>query len=119
MPWDDLIRAANKAEARAKIQENTHLDQRCPKGKQPLKMSLNTRDDQAKKRKAKALQARTHLPLASQSEASGRTRREKKRMHRGRQGYKEVSPAKSQEDAFKTDASEDNVSQARKAKKKA
>ena len=27
MPWDDLIRAANKAEARAKIQGSTHLDQ--------------------------------------------------------------------------------------------
>ncbi len=27
MPWNDLIRAANKAEARAKIQKSTHLDQ--------------------------------------------------------------------------------------------
>ncbi len=26
MPWDDLIRAANKAEARARIQGSTHLD---------------------------------------------------------------------------------------------
>ncbi len=26
MPWDDLIRTANKAEARAKIQGSTHLD---------------------------------------------------------------------------------------------
>ncbi len=49
MPWDDLIKAANKAEARAKIQENTPLDQRRPKGKQLLKMSLNARDDQAKR----------------------------------------------------------------------
>ncbi len=47
MPWDDLIRAANKAEARAKIQGSTHLHQRCPKGKRLLKMSLNARDDQA------------------------------------------------------------------------
>ncbi len=52
MPWDDLIRAVNKAEARAKIQGSTYLDQRCPKGKQSLKMSLNARDDQAKKTKA-------------------------------------------------------------------
>ncbi len=52
IPWDDLIKAANKAEAGAKIQGNTHLDQRCPKGKRLLKMSLNTRDDQVEKTKA-------------------------------------------------------------------
>ncbi len=45
MPWDDLIRAANMAEARAKIQGSTHLDQRCLKRKRPWKMSLNSRDD--------------------------------------------------------------------------
>ncbi len=39
MPCNNLIRAANKAEARANILESTHLDQQCPKGKQPLKMS--------------------------------------------------------------------------------
>ena len=52
MPWNDLIRAANKAEARAKIQKSTHLNQQCPKEKQPLKISLNFCDDQAKKIKA-------------------------------------------------------------------
>ncbi len=52
MPWDNLIRAANKAEARAKIQGSTYLDQRFPKEKQYLKMSLNARDDQVKKPKA-------------------------------------------------------------------
>ncbi len=52
MPWDDLIRAANKAETRAKIQESTHLDQQCPKEKRPLKMSFNTCNDQAEKTKA-------------------------------------------------------------------
>ncbi len=31
MPWDDLIRAANKAETRVRIQGSTHLDQQCPK----------------------------------------------------------------------------------------
>ncbi len=45
MSWDDLIKAVNKAEARAKIQKNTHLDQRYPKRKRPLKMSLNSRDN--------------------------------------------------------------------------
>ncbi len=42
MPWDDLIKVANKAEARAKIQESIYLDQRCSKGKQLLKMNPNT-----------------------------------------------------------------------------
>ncbi len=46
MPWDDLIRATNKAEANSKIQESTHLDQQCSKAKRPLKMSLNSRDNQ-------------------------------------------------------------------------
>ncbi len=55
MPWDELIRAANKAEARAKIQSSIHGDQWCPKGKRPLKMSLNSKDDQTDK---KALQAK-------------------------------------------------------------
>ncbi len=33
MPWNDLIRVVNKAEARAKIQGSTQLDQQCSKGK--------------------------------------------------------------------------------------
>ncbi len=45
MLWDDLMKAVNKAEARAKIPGSTYLDERCPKGKQPLKISLNTCDD--------------------------------------------------------------------------
>ncbi len=123
MPCDDIIRAANKAEARTKIQESTNLDQRCPKGKRPLKMSLNARDDQAKP-KITAPQARAHSPPAGQSEASGGARREKKRMCRGRQGHREANPAKSQEDASETDVSENNASKANasqvgKAQKKA
>ncbi len=31
--WDNLIKTANKAEAKAKIQRSTHLDQRCHKRK--------------------------------------------------------------------------------------
>ncbi len=45
MPEDDLVRAYNKAEARAKIQGSTHLDQWCSKRKQPLKMSFNAQND--------------------------------------------------------------------------
>ncbi len=53
MPWDNIIRVANNAKARAMIQGSIHPDQRCPKGNQLLKMSLNSRDDQTDK---KALQ---------------------------------------------------------------
>lgn len=45
MLWDNLVSAANKAEAKAKIQESIDLDQQYPKGKQPLNMSLNSRDN--------------------------------------------------------------------------
>ncbi len=44
MLWDNLIRVTNKAEAKVKIQGSTQLYQRYPKGKQPLKMSLDSRD---------------------------------------------------------------------------
>ncbi len=49
MSWDNLIKAANKAKVRAKIQKSTHPDQECPKGKQLLKMSLNSWDNQLEK----------------------------------------------------------------------
>ncbi len=109
MPWDDLIRAANKAEARAKIQESTHLDQRCPKKRRSLKMSLNSRDNQAES-KATAPQTKAHSLPAGQLEVSRRAWREKKQMRRGRQGHREASPAKSQEDISKTDASKADAS---------
>ncbi len=79
MPWDDLIRAANKAEAKAKIQGSTHLDQRCPKGKQPLKMNLNSRDDQTKKAKATLPSAKASPPASDQSEAPKKIRKEMKK----------------------------------------
>ncbi len=64
MPWNNLIRVANKAEAQAKIQGSIYLDQRCPKGKRPLKMSLNARDNWAEKLKTVALKSKTHFPPA-------------------------------------------------------
>lgn len=57
MPRNNLVSTANKAKTRAKIHGNTHLDQRCPKEKRPLKISLNFWDDQADK-KVTALQAK-------------------------------------------------------------
>ncbi len=52
MLYDDQIKVVNKTEIRAKIQRSTHLDQQCHKEKRPLKMSLNTRNDQAEKTNA-------------------------------------------------------------------
>ncbi len=118
MPWDDLIRAANKAEARAKIQGSTHLDQRCPKERQPLKMSLNAQDKQAEP-KATASQIRAHSLTAGQSGVFGGARRERKQTCRERRGHREASPAKSQKDASKTDASEADASQAGEAQQEA
>ncbi len=79
IPWDDLVRAANKAEARARIQGSTHLDQRYPKRKRPLKKSLNSRDDQAKKLKATDLPAKADPPKSDQSEASNKIRKDQKK----------------------------------------
>ncbi len=94
IPWDDLIRAANKAEARAKIQGSTHLDQQCHKGKRPLKMSLNARDDQAKKTKATPPLTKASPPTSDQSEvtekAKEKARKEKQRRgHQGKQDRQE------------------------------
>ncbi len=79
MPWDDLIRAANKAEARARIQESTHLDQWGPKEKRPLKMSLNSQDDQVEKPKATAPPAKADSPKSDQSKASDKVRKDQKK----------------------------------------
>ncbi len=81
--WDDLIRVAKKAKAKAKIQKSTQLDQRCPKGKQPLNMSLNSRNDQAKKTNATPLQTKARFLTSHQSEVIKKvqenTKKEKKR----------------------------------------
>ncbi len=96
MLWDNLIRAPNKVEARAKIQRNTHLDPRCPKGKRPLKMSLNSRDDQAKKAKTILPQAKASPSASDQSEAPEKIRKEKKKKwqqkERAKKDPKEGSP---------------------------
>lgn len=60
-PWNNLISAANKAKARAKIKINTHLDQQYPTKKQLLKMSLYSQDDQAKNTMATFLQMKASL----------------------------------------------------------
>ncbi len=102
MPWDDLIRVANKAEVRAKIQGSIYLDQRCPKGKRSLKTSLNSRDDQSEKAQQKsgaisqgqALdKALDKVNQAEQgNEASEKARKDKKRKsHRAKRDRREDS----------------------------
>ncbi len=86
MPWDGLIRAANKAEARAKIQSSTYLDHRWLKGKRPLKMSLNYRDDQTKAPQAKD-KANPVEQVSEAEKSSEKTRKEKKK--KGHQGWRE------------------------------
>ncbi len=86
MLWDDLIKAANKAKARAKSQESTHLDHRCRKGKQLLKMSLNSRDNQTKAPQAKD-KANPVEQVSETEKSSEKARKEKKK--KGRQGRRE------------------------------
>ncbi len=54
MPWDNLVKVANNAEDRVKIQGSIHLDPQFLKGKRLLKMSLNTRNDQPEKAQQKS-----------------------------------------------------------------
>ena len=77
MYWDDLIRVANKAEARAKVQKNTHLDQHCPKGKQPLKISINSCDNQDKNTKAISSHSKTSSLIFDQSKIAKKAKKKK------------------------------------------
>ena len=63
MPWDNLVSTANKAEAKAKIEGSTHLDQRCHKRKQPLKMSLNSQDNQLERAQKSGTTPRAKIRL--------------------------------------------------------
>ncbi len=106
MPWDDLIKTANKAEARAKIQGSTHLDQRCPKAKRPLKMSLNSWDNQPEKAQQKSGAVsqgevlNKALDKANQAkyrnQASEKAKKDKKqKSHRAKQDRREDSTSAS------------------------
>lgn len=67
------------AKARALIYENIYLNQRCPKGKRLLKMSINFRDNQAKKPKATALPAKANTLKSNQSEISDKVKKDWKK----------------------------------------
>ncbi len=101
IPWDNLVRATNKAEARARIQESIYLDQRCPKRKQPLKMSLNAWDDQTKKPKATVPPAKANPPKSDQSEASDKIRKDREKEMAKREARKEKSQHKRQPPGYR------------------
>lgn len=42
MSWDDLVSAANKAKAKARIHGNYYLNQQYPKDKHLLKININS-----------------------------------------------------------------------------
>ncbi len=79
LPWDKLVKAANKTEAKARIHNNQHLDQRCPKGKRPLKLTLKDSNEQSsEKTKAAPLQQKSAGSPQSE-EAAEKTRKKKKK----------------------------------------
>ena len=59
---NNLVSAANKNKAKACFYGNTLLDQRCLKGKRPLKIRINFRNKQAKKSKSIALLTKADSP---------------------------------------------------------
>ncbi len=114
MPWNDLIKAANKAEARAKIQRSTHLDERYPKAKWPLKMSLNARDNQAKMTKATP-PTKASLPTSDQSEVTEKAK-EKAKKEKKRKRHQEKRDRRKEQDGSLV-ATEANAIQAMESQK--
>ncbi len=55
LPWDKQVKAARTAEAKACIHNNQHLDQRCPKGKWPLKLTLKDSNEHSSEKTKTAL----------------------------------------------------------------
>ncbi len=116
MPWDNLIRAANKAETRAMIYGSTYLDQRCPKGKWFLKMSLNSCDNQAKKIKTTLPQTKASLSTSDQLKVTKKAK-EKARKEKKRRDHQEKQNRRERQDCSPA-ATGANVTQATKGQKK-
>lgn len=73
MAWNDLVTTTKQVEAKAHIYNNTHLDQKYPKGKQLLKMKDSSQKEQLKT--GAAIQGKTNSP--NQLKASKKIRKEK------------------------------------------
>lgn len=61
-PWDNLITTVNKAKVKAKLHRNTYLDQKCFKGKYPLKISINSRGQPERAQKTGAISQSKNKP---------------------------------------------------------
>ncbi len=91
LPWDKQVKAANRVKAKARIHNNQHLDQRCPKEKWPLKLTLKDSNEQSSE-KTKAAPPHQKSAGSLQSEkAAEKTRKEKKKnWHRKERERKEA-----------------------------
>ena len=49
LSWEELVTTANRAEAKADIYNNQHLDQRCPQGKRPRNLTFKESQEQPEK----------------------------------------------------------------------
>ena len=72
LSWEELVTAANRAESKARIHNNQHLDQRCPRDKQPLKLTFKESREQPEKTQSKATTSGLSVtPPAKLSSSSG------------------------------------------------
>ncbi len=52
--WEELVTTVNRAEVKARIHNNQHLNQQCPRGKRPLKLTFKKFREQTEKTQSKA-----------------------------------------------------------------
>ena len=89
--WDELVKAANRAKAKARIHNNELLDQRCPKGKRPLKLTLKDSNEQSsEKTKAAPPQQKSAGSPQSEQAAEKGQKEKKKNWHRKERKKKEA-----------------------------
>lgn len=79
MSQANLVYVANKAQAKTRIYGNIYLDKCCPKEKRLLKMNINSQNNQAKKLKTTALQAKANFPQSDQLKASNKAKKDGKK----------------------------------------
>lgn len=70
---------ANKTKAKASIYGNTHLNPRYPKGKKPLKMNINSRNqlEKAQQKSSAAFQGQDTVNQVNQAKYGNETKKAK------------------------------------------
>ncbi len=77
LSWEELVTTANKAEAKACIHHNQHLDQQFSRGKRPLKLTFKESQDHPEKTQSKATTSGLSVtPPGKPSSSSGPQRSE-------------------------------------------